>query len=593
MGDIGIIFYVDDLGQSYSSEAWHIFMQNLAPENIIGCELECGEYFEETTTGCDRQKFCIAVLNCQDAIETITTVFENCNAKGLAPPGQRFILNPRDEKLQKVGYIDSLGRLVQDEWKPSFHDYCLQNSWGYMPNTIMGHPYKDAIGESIYPALQEELTPKIKSELIKMSLKTAHKLEPCFYCLKRAAEDGMAATKTLYLFSGDEEILSKLTRGAEEIPFESKDFKIPRCQLCKNEHNWREKKNSSFLLRTLDSSSDTLIGIVFLGVGIFSGILVHNTSGSVITAILGGLGIGFVAAIIILKLLNWILHETPELEDIKCTAYDDEYPLIKKYLDEGWSAYSPEELAKLNQCNWDIAAEMVNEELKRLMRIHKGPEKQEENEKQDKVEETFVGPYISKLAGTKADQAVEELAKIGTPAVEPLISALENTDLIYHAAEALGKIGDRRAVEPLIAVLTDSHECEHYDSVVRALGEIGDARAVLPLVEAIEGSNPNRQFLSDQSDWGMYSSYIKNRFIDTAIEALSKIDDPKAIEPLMQVFKSYKGKNRPYLQKALINAMSNTGDPRAIDILSAARDEKHLHEIASEALKKLEQTGIK
>lgn len=589
MGDIGIIFHVDDLGQSYRSEAWQIFMKNLTPENIIGCELGCGEYSEETTTTGYRQRFCIAVLNCQDAIETITTVFENCNAKGLAPPGQRFILNPRDEKLQKVGYIDSLGRLVQDEWKPSFHDYCLQNNWGYMPNTIMGHPYEDAIGESIYPVPQEELTSKIKSELKKMSLNTAHKLEPCFYCLKRAAEDSMAATRKLYLFSGDKETLKKLTWGAEEIPFESKDFKIPRCQLCKNEHNWREKKNSSFLLRTLDSISDTLIGIVFLSVGIISGILINNISGSIIIAILGGIGIGFLAAITILKLLNWILHETPELQAIKCTAFDDEYSLIEKHLKKGWSIFSPDELVKLNRSNWDMATEMFNEELKRLMRIHRGSEKQEENEKQDIVEGTFVGPYISKLAGTEADQAVEELAKIGTPAVEPLIAALENTDLIYHAAEALGKIGDRRAVEPLITVLTGIYEYEHYDSVVRALGEIGDARAVLPLVEAIESTNPNTQFLSDHSDWGMRSTYTKNRFIETAVEALSKIDDPKSIEPLILVFERYKGKYRPFLQEALIHAMSNTGDSRAIDILSAALDEKHLHESASEALEKLEQ----
>jgi HEAT repeat protein len=41
--------------------------------------------------------------------------------------------------------------------------------------------------------------------------------------------------------------------------------------------------------------------------------------------------------------------------------------------------------------------------------------------------------------------------------VEPLIAALkdENSDVRQAAAKALGKIGDPRAVEPLIAALSD------------------------------------------------------------------------------------------------------------------------------------------
>jgi HEAT repeat protein len=48
------------------------------------------------------------------------------------------------------------------------------------------------------------------------------------------------------------------------------------------------------------------------------------------------------------------------------------------------------------------------------------------------------------------------LGKIGDArAVEPLIQALEHEGLFWHAAEALGEIGDTRAVEPLIKVLSD------------------------------------------------------------------------------------------------------------------------------------------
>ena len=55
--------------------------------------------------------------------------------------------------------------------------------------------------------------------------------------------------------------------------------------------------------------------------------------------------------------------------------------------------------------------------------------------------------------------AADALAMIGEPAVEPLIAALEKKDanLRQLAAWALGQIGDTRAVEPLIPVLSSRY----------------------------------------------------------------------------------------------------------------------------------------
>jgi HEAT repeat protein len=67
-----------------------------------------------------------------------------------------------------------------------------------------------------------------------------------------------------------------------------------------------------------------------------------------------------------------------------------------------------------------------------------------------------------------------------------LVAALKSKDkgVQVAAAVALGKIGDARAVEPLIAALwakgTKNREVQ--EVAVEALGEIGDARAVAPLV---------------------------------------------------------------------------------------------------------------
>jgi len=59
------------------------------------------------------------------------------------------------------------------------------------------------------------------------------------------------------------------------------------------------------------------------------------------------------------------------------------------------------------------------------------------------------------------------------------------------AAEALGQIGDARAVEPLVeAIDEDLLGCS---AAALALGQIGDARAVEPLVAALRDKNSSVQ----------------------------------------------------------------------------------------------------
>lgn len=83
-------------------------------------------------------------------------------------------------------------------------------------------------------------------------------------------------------------------------------------------------------------------------------------------------------------------------------------------------------------------------------------------------------------------------------AVEPLIKALLNPGLAYDgsrsyslmadATEALGKIGDPRAAEPLLKVLEEELGQKRFDlskKIIIALGEIGDKRAVEPLIDIL------------------------------------------------------------------------------------------------------------
>ena len=75
-----------------------------------------------------------------------------------------------------------------------------------------------------------------------------------------------------------------------------------------------------------------------------------------------------------------------------------------------------------------------------------------------------VEPLIEALKDIVQFIAIESLKKIGEPAVEPLIKALKNKDTLIRsgAARALGEIRDKIAVEPLTEAI------KYGDSFVRA-----------------------------------------------------------------------------------------------------------------------------
>lgn len=84
--------------------------------------------------------------------------------------------------------------------------------------------------------------------------------------------------------------------------------------------------------------------------------------------------------------------------------------------------------------------------------------------------------------------AAQELVR--THAVGPLIEILKekNADLRERAAEALGKIGDARAMQSLTEALKDPSDRVR-KAVAYSLGAIGDARALRPLAVALGDSD--------------------------------------------------------------------------------------------------------
>lgn len=132
--------------------------------------------------------------------------------------------------------------------------------------------------------------------------------------------------------------------------------------------------------------------------------------------------------------------------------------------------------------------------------------------------------------------AMNNLVRIGSPAVDPLIGALQNHNarIRYHAASALGSltlagIKASNAVPPLIEALHDENS-QVKNFAARSLGDIDDQRAVEPLIHALR-----------DEDMGVRGD---------AASALGKLKNKRAIRPLLAMLKERK-QNYQFAAEAL------------------------------------------
>ncbi len=169
-------------------------------------------------------------------------------------------------------------------------------------------------------------------------------------------------------------------------------------------------------------------------------------------------------------------------------------------------------------------------------------------------------------------------------AVMPLLYCLnnkvENYKVRLACAEALGKIGDRYAVTPLIDVVSDESEKSVYlrESAAVALGMIGDMRAVDSLVHILE---VKKSFLDK-------FTFLKER----VIEALGKINTPS--ERVFKALKNSLDDESPQIRINAIEALMNSEDDRACDLIKKTLKDtdEEVVENAVIALYNIEGTSI-
>ncbi|MBD3287029.1 hypothetical protein GF359_10270, partial [candidate division WOR-3 bacterium] len=113
-----------------------------------------------------------------------------------------------------------------------------------------------------------------------------------------------------------------------------------------------------------------------------------------------------------------------------------------------------------------------------------------------------------------------EYRSIAVPAIAQLADRRQVRFLVknlecYEVFRALLRIGDRRAVKPLIEYL-ENRPGYYTDYTIRILGEIGDRRAVPVLIDYMQNTNN------------------EVRYRNTAAVALGKIGDRRAVEPMLE-----------------------------------------------------------
>lgn len=198
----------------------------------------------------------------------------------------------------------------------------------------------------------------------------------------------------------------------------------------------------------------------------------------------------------------------------------------------------------------------------------------------DRMNDTIWDLLYGGSADIRANAAVS-LGRVGdTRAVDPLITALndEDSSVRLNAAVSLGEIGDPRAIGPLIETLNDETP-EVWRNVTEALGKFGEP-AVDPLIAVLSDRNQQSSYVRPQAALAL--GYTGNaRAVDPLIKALQDeewlvrsqaaralgyIGDLKAVEPLIEALDDEEWT----VLGSVATALGKIGDPKAVDPLITA-----------------------
>jgi len=171
-------------------------------------------------------------------------------------------------------------------------------------------------------------------------------------------------------------------------------------------------------------------------------------------------------------------------------------------------------------------------------------------------------------------EAIDELVKIGRPAVKPLLELLKNTSRYscIYATKVLGEIGDSAAVQPIIDAFSSEAfveafaELTDYEEPVLALQRIGPPALGSTLIFLEKKRD-------EEDDIGIYQ----------ALRILAGIKAEKSFKALVDMLSHPDSE----IQIDAVESLGKYGDKRAVEHLKNLLENVDVRDYAAEAIRKL------
>jgi len=226
--------------------------------------------------------------------------------------------------------------------------------------------------------------------------------------------------------------------------------------------------------------------------------------------------------------------------------------------------------------------------------------KVEEEEVQNEILKALVrigDPAVDTLIIALNDEKLEKVAKvalikIGEPASRNLMFKYnnQNRDTKIYYIDIMGEIGDKNSIEHLIHILKDIKKRETYDreiltSTMKALGKIGDEKATdiihdlyFKFCHSLSDRNLTELFMDvitkvdkEGSNFLVQELTSNNRYLrEEVADALIGMEYQMAIDPLIQALKD---KNGDIFRKRAAEILCKIGEPAVIPLIQALTDE--------------------
>lgn len=189
--------------------------------------------------------------------------------------------------------------------------------------------------------------------------------------------------------------------------------------------------------------------------------------------------------------------------------------------------------------------------------------------------ESRVWGLLKLTIGMRLRNALLDMIPVGDAALADRLNAALDDSAMDDQQRALlvrllGKTGDTRFVEPLIDRLVEGDAIAQ-GAAAEALGYIGDARALSPLM----------LFLNADED---------ERVREVAVTALGRLHDPRTYDALIGLL----GDLNEWVRAAAITALAELGDRRAVEPISGLMQDEDtmVADAAFEALKRFSYSRV-